>query len=113
MGKEYIMALDQGTTSSRAVIFDHQGKMISIAAKEFRQIFPQPGWVEHDPMEIWDSQMEAARQALDSANLSPQQINYTVKRKFIPRMSSKQREALYRKWKMAVERARGWEQEKS
>jgi glycerol kinase len=74
MEKEYIMALDQGTTSSRAVIFDHQGKMISIAAKEFRQIFPQPGWVEHDPMEIWDTQMEAARQALDSANLSPQQI---------------------------------------
>ena len=74
MKKEYIMALDQGTTSSRAVVFDHQGKIISIAAKEFRQIFPQPGWVEHDPMEIWDSQMEAARQALDSANLSPQQI---------------------------------------
>jgi len=70
----YIMALDQGTTSSRAVVFDHQGKIISIAAKEFRQIFPQPGWVEHDPMEIWDSQMEAARQALDSANLSPRQI---------------------------------------
>jgi glycerol kinase len=74
MEKEYIMALDQGTTSSRAVIFDHQGKIISIAAKEFRQIFPQPGWVEHDPMEIWDTQMEAARQALDSANVSPQQI---------------------------------------
>ncbi len=74
MEKEYIMALDQGTTSSRAVIFDHQGKIISIAAKEFRQIFPRPGWVEHDPMEIWDSQIEASRQALDSANLSPQQI---------------------------------------
>jgi glycerol kinase len=70
----YIMALDQGTTSSRAVIFDHQGKIISIAVKEFRQMFPQPGWVEHDPMEIWDTQMEAARQALDSANLLPQQI---------------------------------------
>jgi glycerol kinase len=74
MEKEYIMALDQGTTSSRAVIFDHQGKIISIAAKEFRQIFPQPGWVEHDPMEIWDTQMEAAQRALDSANVSPQQI---------------------------------------
>jgi glycerol kinase len=70
----YIMALDQGTTSSRAVIFDDRGKIISMAAKEFRQIFPQPGWVEHDPMEIWDSQMEAARRALDSANLSPRQI---------------------------------------
>lgn len=68
------MAFDQGTTSSRAVIFDHQGKIISIAAKEFSQMFPRPGWVEHDPIEIWDTQMEAARQALDSANLSPQQI---------------------------------------
>jgi glycerol kinase len=57
MGKEYIMALDQGTTSSRAVIFDHRGKIISIAAREFRQIFPRPGWVEHDPMEIWESEI--------------------------------------------------------
>jgi glycerol kinase len=74
MEKEYIMALDQGTTSSRAVIFDHRGKVVSIAAKEFRQIYPRPGWVEHDPAEIWDSQMEAARQALGSVNLSPRQI---------------------------------------
>ena len=68
------MALDQGTTSSRAVIFDQQGKIISMAAKEFRQIYPQPGWVEHDPAEIWSSQMEAARKALDSVNLSPRSI---------------------------------------
>jgi len=74
MEKEYIMALDQGTTSSRAVIFDRQGKVVSIAAKEFEQIYPRPGWVEHDPVEIWDSQMQAARKALDSFNLSPQQI---------------------------------------
>jgi glycerol kinase len=74
MEKKYVIALDQGTTSSRAVIFDQQGKVVSIAAKEFRQIFPQPGWVEHDPMEIWDTQMEAVRQALGSANLSSQQI---------------------------------------
>ncbi len=68
------MALDQGTTSSRAVVFDRQGKIVSMAAKEFRQIYPRPGWVEHDPSEIWDSQMEAARQALDSVNLSPRGI---------------------------------------
>jgi len=74
MKKEYIMALDQGTTSSRAVIFDKRGQIVSMAAKEFRQIYPQAGWVEHDPSEIWGSQMEAARQALDSANLSPQRI---------------------------------------
>ena len=57
---KYIMALDQGTTSSRAVIFDHRGRIVSIAGREFRQIYPRPGWVEHDPLEIWDSQMEAA-----------------------------------------------------
>jgi len=74
MEKEYIMALDQGTTSSRAMIFDRQGKIVSMAAKEFRQIFPRPGWIEHDPMEIWDTQMEAAQQALDSLSLSPQRI---------------------------------------
>ena len=74
MEKEYIMALDQGTTSSRAVIFDRRGKVVSIAAKEFKQIYPKPGWVEHDPMEIWGAQIEAARKALDSVNLSLQQI---------------------------------------
>jgi glycerol kinase len=74
MKKKYIMALDQGTTSSRAVIFDRQGKIVSMAAKEFRQIYPRPGWVEHDPAEIWNSQMEAARKALHSVNLSPQGI---------------------------------------
>ena len=74
MKGKYILALDQGTTSSRAVVFDRRGKIISIASKEFQQVYPRPGWVEHDPMEIWGSQMEAARRALDSANLSPQSI---------------------------------------
>jgi glycerol kinase len=74
MNEKYIMALDQGTTSSRAVIFDHRGRIVSIAAKELKQIYPQPGWVEHDPMEIWDSQMEAARRAIDSVNISPRNI---------------------------------------
>ena len=68
------MALDQGTTNSRAVIFDRQGKIVSMAAMEFGQIYPRPGWVEHDPAEIWNSQMEAARKALNSVNLSPQGI---------------------------------------
>jgi glycerol kinase len=74
VAEKYILALDQGTTSSRAVVFDRRGKIISIASKEFQQIYPQPGWVEHDPMEIWDSQMEAARRALDSAGVSLQNI---------------------------------------
>ena len=54
MGK-YILALDQGTTSSRCIIYDKQGNMISVAQKEFKQIYPKDGWVEHDPMEIWST----------------------------------------------------------
>ncbi|MDR3696140.1 glycerol kinase GlpK [Mucilaginibacter sp.] len=60
MEEKYILALDQGTTSSRAIIFDHQGQIMSVAQKEFTQIFPQPGWVEHDPNEIWSSQAGVA-----------------------------------------------------
>ena len=61
--KEYILALDQGTTSSRAIIFDHKGQIKSIAQREFTQIFPQPGWVEHDPNEIWTTQASVAAEA--------------------------------------------------
>ncbi|PJB57140.1 MAG: glycerol kinase, partial [Candidatus Infernicultor aquiphilus] len=68
--RKYIMALDQGTTSSRAVIFDHNGSIISMASKEFKQIYPKPGWVEHNPTEIYSSQIEIARDALSKANLT-------------------------------------------
>ncbi len=61
--EEYILALDQGTTSSRAIIFDHRGQIRSVAQKEFTQIFPKPGWVEHDPNEIWSSQAGVAAEA--------------------------------------------------
>ena len=61
--QHYILALDQGTTSSRAIIFDHHGQIRSVAQKEFTQIFPQPGWVEHDPNEIWSSQAGVAAEA--------------------------------------------------
>lgn len=63
MGK-YIMALDQGTTSSRCILFDKQGKILSMAQKEFSQIYPNPGWVEHNPMEIWSSQLAVATEAM-------------------------------------------------
>ncbi len=63
MGK-YVMALDQGTTSSRCILFDKQGNMCSVAQKEFTQYYPQPGWVEHDPHEIWSSQMAVAIEAM-------------------------------------------------
>ncbi|MEM1297143.1 MAG: FGGY family carbohydrate kinase, partial [Verrucomicrobiota bacterium] len=62
-----ILALDQGTTSSRAILFDHSARIISLAQKELTQIFPKPGWVEHDPIEIWNSQMEVARESLAAA----------------------------------------------
>lgn len=61
--KSYIMALDQGTTSSRCIIFDEAGQICSMAQKEFAQIYPNPGWVEHDPMEIWSSQLAVATEA--------------------------------------------------
>ena len=70
----FILALDQGTTSSRAMVFDHAGAVRAMAQREFRQIFPQPGWVEHDPNEIWDSQLAVAREALAKAKLSARDI---------------------------------------
>ena len=63
----YILALDQGTTSSRAIVFDHDGAIRAVAQKEFTQIFPQAGWVEHDPQEIWASQIGVAVEALGRA----------------------------------------------
>lgn len=67
MQKKYVLAFDQGTTSSRAIVFDKSGSIISVAQKEFRQIFPKPGWVEHDPNEIWETQTEVACEAIDKA----------------------------------------------
>ena len=64
MEKKYVMALDQGTTSSRCILFDRAGNICSMAQKEFEQKYPQPGWVEHDPMEIWSSQMAVAAEAM-------------------------------------------------
>src|SRR5690349_23154719 len=66
---KHILALDQGTTSSRAIVFDHAGSIISVAQKEFPQIFPKPGWVEHDPRDIWSSQAGVAAEALTKANI--------------------------------------------
>lgn len=70
----YILALDQGTTSSRAIVFDHNGHAVSVAQKEFAQIFPKPGWVEHNPDEIWSSQISVAVEALSKANVTPRDI---------------------------------------
>ena len=72
--KKYVLALDQGTTSSRAILFDHAGRIQSVAQKEFTQIFPQAGWVEHDPMEIWSSQASVASEARLKIGAIPSEI---------------------------------------
>lgn len=72
--QKFILALDQGTTSSRAIIFDHSGNIVSIAQKEFTQIFPQSAWVEHDANEIWSSQISIAAEAMVKAGLTPGNI---------------------------------------
>lgn len=71
---QYILALDQGTTSSRAVVFDQKGTIISVAQKEFTQIFPKPGWVEHDPDEIWSTQAGMAAEAVSKKGLKASQM---------------------------------------
>jgi glycerol kinase len=72
--KKFVLALDQGTTSSRAIVFDHGGALVATAQKEFRQHFPQPGWVEHDANEIWDTQREVMQSAIAKANAKPTDI---------------------------------------
>jgi glycerol kinase len=69
-----ILAFDQGTTSSRAIVFDEQGAIVALAQREFQQSFPQPGWVEHDPEEIWSTQLAVAQEALASAKLKPADV---------------------------------------
>ena len=70
----YILSFDQGTTSSRAILFDHAGKIVSMAHKPFTQYYPEPGWVEHDPEEIWETQIAAAREAIALAGIEAAEI---------------------------------------
>ncbi len=72
--KKYIVALDQGTTSSRCIIFDRGQRIVCARQKEFTQYFPHPGWVEHDPLEIWSSQYGVMNEALQDAGISPSEI---------------------------------------
>ena len=73
--EKYMMALDQGTTSSRCILFDHKGTICSVAQKEFEQHYPKPGWVEHDPMEIWASQVSVMSEAMNKIDALPEQIH--------------------------------------
>src|SRR5262245_53835128 len=71
---EWILALDQGTTSSRALLFDGTGRIAALAQEEHPQHYPQPGWVEHDPEAIWQTQMETARRALEQAGVAAGEV---------------------------------------
>ncbi len=71
----YLLALDQGTSSSRSIVFDAQGRIVAMAQEELTQFYPQPGWVEHDPLEIWRTQLSTARNALAKAGISAQQVH--------------------------------------
>lgn len=71
---KYVMALDAGTTSNRCILFDKSGKICSVAQKEFTQIFPKPGWVEHNADEIWTTQLEVAKEAMEKAGAKADDI---------------------------------------
>ena len=75
MKKKYIISLDQGTTSSRAIVFDHKGTILGISQKEFEQIFPKPGWVEHNPMDIWKSQLSVLKSVIKKCKIDPQEVS--------------------------------------
>ena len=74
MAKKYVMALDAGTTSNRAIIFDENSKIVGVAQKEFTQYFPNPGWVEHDADEIWSTMCEVMKGALEKSGLEASDI---------------------------------------
>jgi len=71
---KYILALDQGTTSSRSIVFDSRGSIVAVGQQEFTQLFPRPGWVEHDPEEIWSTQLATMREVLDRGKIAPKDI---------------------------------------
>ena len=71
---KYIMALDAGTTSNRAILFNHEGKIVSVAQREFTQIYPQPGWVEHDANEIWSTMLGVAVETIAKAGVSAEDV---------------------------------------
>ncbi|MFQ3351818.1 MAG: glycerol kinase, partial [Candidatus Marivariicella framensis] len=75
MNKKYILALDAGTTSSRSILFDKKGNQIAISQYEFEQFFPNKGWVEHDPEEIWKTQLKSIEEVIKLAKISPKDID--------------------------------------
>ena len=74
MEKKYIMAIDQGTTGTRVILFNHEGQVHSKAYREIRQIYPNPGWVEQDPMEYWDTTMVCTKEAFEKGGVKASEI---------------------------------------
>ena len=72
--EKFVLAIDQGTTSTRAIIFNHSGEIVSVGQKEFTQIFPNPGWVEHNPLEIWETTRLVVAEALQAAEINRHQL---------------------------------------
>ena len=72
--EKYIMTIDEGTTSARAVVFDHNGEIVSVSQNEFNQYYPKPGWLEQNPIEIWTTTLEVMRRAMGRVNLTADQI---------------------------------------
>ena len=75
MTGRYVISIDQGTASSRCLVFDHRARIVSVAQKEHRHHYPRPGWVEHDPQEIWGNVLTVVAQALEKADLSPTELS--------------------------------------
>lgn len=73
--KNFVLAIDAGTTSSRAIIFNNKGETVGVSQYEFTQHFPKEGWVEHDPIEIWETQLKAIREVMEKTNISASQIH--------------------------------------
>ena len=76
---KYILAIDAGTTSSRAILFDKDANPVEISQYEFNQFFPKEGWVEHDPTEIWDTQLKAIKEVIKKSKIDPKNIDKVVK----------------------------------
>ena len=71
----YLLALDQGTSSTRSIVFSQEGRIVSIAQQEITQIYPQPGWVEHDPLQIWQTQLSTITEALTKAGITASEVS--------------------------------------
>jgi len=128
MAGQHVLAIDQGTTGTKALVITEDGQVAAGRSQEFRQLYPRPGWVEHDPEEIWRSVTATAEAALHEARVRPgmaglatgvfadrgelQRARKTAHR-YEPRMSQARRDELHGRWREAVDRARRWAREEA